>query len=73
MTISFPPVVGKSVKIQLTADPTDNTAGNVAELNQKTPEAIAATRKLEIVEIEIYGPVMKQGCGPQLKEESDRV
>ena len=61
VTISFEPVLGQSLKIQMTADPSDDTAANATELNQKTPEAIAATRKLEIVEIEIYEPVRKQG------------
>ena len=62
VTITFPPLQGKSLKIQLTGDTRDDTPGNVAELGQNEPpkdqtapsDRSSPKRTLEIVEIEIY-------------------
>jgi len=65
VTITFPPARGRSVKIQLSGDPIDQPAGNVAELGQKNPTDTVqkkfAKRVLEIVEIEVYEPLLNIG------------
>ena len=62
VTIAFPPTKGRNLKLQLTGEPGDDTPGNVAELGQKNPAApgnkSSPKRTLEIVEIEIYEPVL---------------
>jgi hypothetical protein len=64
VTITFPPAVGKSLKIELVGRTVERDAfGNIVELAAEkqaapTNDQGGAKGKLEIVEIEIYGPVM---------------
>jgi hypothetical protein len=58
VTISFPPTVGRTLKIQLISDAKDESPGNVTELAQPLAasggDRGSAKGLLEIVEIEIY-------------------
>ena len=69
VTITFPPAVGKSLKIELVGSTVERDAfGNIVELaaekqSAATIDQVGTKGKLEIVEIEIYGPV---GVGSNL-------
>jgi hypothetical protein len=64
LTFAFPPVTGRSLRIELTGGPSNRDAfGNIIEI-PGTPDPQSAAGKggagntLSIVEIEIYGPVV---------------
>ena len=61
MTLTFPPVTGRSLKIELNARPKDIDAfGQIIEVTGKKDTGNAEDKAtLSIVEIEIYEPVRK--------------
>src|SRR5207302_8934314 len=60
VTLTFPPKMGRHVKIELTGEPKDaNNVGNAVGITGN-PEVGPKSSAFSIVEVEIYGPTNRR-------------